>query len=775
MMVIELNMGTVKSDIASLHLKVIFLFSLIIGVEATPLWGQAIGIKAHLEGDRLIMQIDKDILGKPILFVQHNMGHHQVVWSKQRDYLLLTIPEIQSLSGTIIPVYGHYRIDSHIIGRFPILKTNNTEHFSSIDATDLFLQTDIKWNIESPETVYMNQSYIESVGYLENEILIKTKKTVKYFGKKRTKDVYFSFYTLPEPMDPRPFDHRMGYFYENQYSVLNHQPRTEKGSITRWRLEKKHKDKTLSEPVKPIVFYLDPVIPDKWKPYVKAGILEWLPAFEAAGFKNAIEVKEFPANIEKWYKNSVNHSIVRWPGYDKIRGGRGKSGSSVWQITDWRTGEILKTDITLTNLYHDLSDKYLIRCAPLDKRAQQYPFPDDLMGELIQSVTAHEAGHAFGLRDAHYGEYAYPIEKMRDKKWLEKMGHTPSVMSYARHNHVAQPEDSIPPSLLIQKVGPMDVYQIKWGYRPFVKDKNSGDGLSYLEQMVRQQNTIPWYRYNLMQSETLGPGNTNEVVDNNNPVQSVKLSLKNLKRVIALLPSINQTQPDNALLERLYNKTLELWYKQMQQVMSLIGGYTVQYKSGAQKGAVYTPIEKKVQKEGVEFLLQNAFDVPGWLATPDFLSRIRYSTNTDRLLGYQKLLLSELLDPRRMKRLEQMENSVTYKNLSEVLLSKLRTGLFGELGEQDVLIERRRQELQRVYIGLLTKAAAQENPHITIDPNLISRLYSDYSKSILIAELLALQETIGNSLKRTKDTSTIGHLRLCLRQINMLSGIQTEE
>ena len=231
---------------------------------------------------------------------------------------------------------------------------------------------------------------------------------------------------------------------------------------------------------------------------------------------------------------------MRWLNKDGIRGQDNKAGSGVSRIVDLRSGEILKSDIIIGSSYQYFSDSYFIRCSPLDKRAQQYPFPDDLMGALIQSVVAHEAGHAFGIQDANYGEYTYPFDKMRDKKWLQDMGHTPSIMTYGRHNYIVQPEDSIPPTLLIQKVGPTDVYNIKWGYESFPNINNPQDELPYLEKMIRQQDSIPWYRYNISNYEKTGPDCSNEVADNNNPIKSTELGLRNMKRVIELLPTVTK-------------------------------------------------------------------------------------------------------------------------------------------------------------------------------------------------------------------------------------------
>ena len=746
------------------------LFSLIILLVACPLWGQVNNnVKAYLEAGRLFFNINEVLLQKPMLFVRHGMGEHQIIWSKQPDHILLTLSQIHSLSGVVIPLENNYRTDEKILGRFPIIKEKSSSQSFYIDVTDLLLQTAINWNLESPETVVVDQSYIKGIRYCENETVIMTKRTTSYGEQRNTKDVDFSFFMLPDPMEPRLFDHRMGYFCEDQYSAINAYPKHAKASIMRWRLEKKHKNKKVSEPIKPIVFYFDPTMPDKWKPYVRAGVLEWLPAFEAAGFKNAIQVKEIPKYDENWLENSVDRSMIRWSNYAGIRGSEGKGGSTVRQIVDLRSGEILKSDIILGSSYQDLSDQYFVRCAPLDKRSLQYPFPDDLMGELIQFVTAHEAGHAFGLRDANYGEYAYPFEKMRDKNWLKKMGHTPSVMTYARHNYIVQPEDNVPPSLLIQKVGPADVYQITWGYQIIPDSTDPNEDLSYLEKFIRQQDSIAWYRYNIGYTEILGPGATDEVVDNDDPVKSTEFGLRNIKSVLELLPQVNHGQKDNALLERLYTETLELWYQQMQRVTSLIGGYTIQYKSGSQKGDVYSPIPRKSQEEALDFLLNNAFEVPEWLSRPNFLLRIQYSSNSDKLIGYQLKLLSELLDSFRMKRLEQMEVTITDKEITMKLMSKLRTDLFKELDDDGIRIGKRRQQLQSAYIALCTKAIAEERIYSNMLNNESYYLYSYYSKSILTQEVLALKKEILNKLETVPDGVITGHLKLCLRQIEILS------
>lgn len=742
-------------------MKCQFLFSCIVWLVACPLWGQVFsGVSAQLEDERLILGLEPEVFGAPMLFVRHGTGDHQVVWSRQEDHVLLTIPRVKSELDIELPLLGNQAITSRIIGRFPIRKDRSDGPTVHIDATALFLQTHIPWQPGPPESVLSNLSYIEEVVYLDNETIIRTQRTTAYRNASRTTEVDFSFYRLPKPMVPRLYDHRMAYFYENKDVFLGEQVRTEKGSITRWRLEKRHASKTISDPVKPIVLYLDPKIPEQWKPYLRAGVLEWSKAFEKAGFSNAIEVRELPKHLDGCIANSVNYSMIRWNRHAKVRNSDASSGgSSVATLIDQRSGEILKGDILLSTLIPGLSEDYLVRCAPLDERAREYPFSDALNGELIQYVTAHEMGHILGIKDANFGEFAYPLEKMRDRSWLETMGHTPSIMNYCRHNTVVQPEDGIPASLLIPRVGPMDEFQINWGYRAFPEATCPGEELPYLDAIVREQDTVPWLRFNHNAMEVLGPGTVNEVVGNDDPVESVRLSLKNLKRVMDLLPGLNEGQRDNALLERLYDKSLELWYHYMHQLVSMIGGYAIQYKTGTQEGGVYNPIPMAKQEEAMQFLLQNAFAQQAWLSDPAFLSKIQFSTNGDRFLEYQIKLLNDMLDGRRLKRLEFMERLESHKGITQKIMSLLGADLFSNVED----VDRQQQELQRAYIVQSGKWISHKKAYRFAIPRNDANMYSDHAKSVLLSEIHQVRERLTKGLKETENTVDKAHLLLCLQ------------
>lgn len=724
-------------------------------------------LKTYLKKNKLYLEIPVGMLNTPMLFVRYDEGqkvnYKQVVWSKHEAYVILDVPHVTSEVGVIIPINKASAIFNYTIGKFPIVKESSTSKVICINITELILGNIIQWSSGFNETVVSDLSFVSELKHLDNEVIIKTRRGVLRNKIKLTMDAVFSFYLLSEPMRPRLYDHRMSFMIEDTKGEFYRVPESPKASVTRWRLEKKHKDKKMSEPVKPITYILSPEIPEKWRPYVRAGINEWLPAFEAAGFKNAIVVKDDSSESKLWEQYSVNHSIVRWGNYQDVRGYDDSGGSTILKIVDLRSGEIIKADILIASSIQSLADSYFIRCAPLDKRAQQYPITDDLMGELIQFVTAHEAGHTFGLLDNHYGEYAYPFEKMRDSTWLREMGHTPSVMSYARHNYIPQPEDGISPELLIQKVGPTDSYNIRWAYTPFDNTHSAEEETPYLEEIVRLQDSIPWYRYSYSVNDVIGPGMTNEVVDNDDPINTTKMGLKNMKRVFDLIPQVNKNQKDQALVERLYEKSLDLWSHEMRHVLSLVGGYTAQYKSGSQEGSIYIPIPLEKQEEALGFFLQNAFNPPEWLESPEFLEAMRYSSFPDKLMESQLNLLFKLLKNHRMKRLEFMEINMKNNTISETFVLKVQSVLFQELQEERFQITPRKQEIQSVYVEKLCNVFKQELMDLRASAQRGN--YTNYSKSLFMSSLLSLKKEINKNKMKSNDQITRGHLNLILNQI----------
>ena len=728
-------------------------------------------IEAKLENDRLYLGIPKVLLSQPMLFINHQEGarleNKYVHWKQHAGNLFLETPGvIKSSSGVLIPMTADNSMRNEIIAVFEIIEEKSTEKIYWINATDMFLKKLLSgWKATISQGTAKNQSYIKGINFFENELVIKTFMVNTGKSSSWSEEVDYSLYLLPKPMKSRSFDHRIGFFsadYMN-FNPINYKAETPKANISRWRLEKKNKNQLISNPVKPITFILTDAIPKKWKPYVKAGVLEWLPAFEAAGFENAIVVKEDIANDSDLNFNSIHRNLISWGDKRNVRGYENKKGSSAYVITDLITGEILSANISIGSSYQSIMDEYIIRCGALDDRAQQYPVPDELLGALIQALVAHEAGHAFGLKDANYGEYTYPFEKMRDEKWLLDMGYSPSIMNYTRYSFIPQPKDSIDPSLLIPKLGPTDIYSIKWAYTP-LDDFSLDEEKKALENIVREQDSIPWYRYNIGQEELIGPGATDEVVESTNPIESTRLGLKNIKKVLELLPKINENQSDHSLIDRLYEKVLELWFKQMRQVLSLIGGYTIYYQSGEQGGNSYTPIGLDIQEDAFDFFVKHAFRTPNWLACPEWKTRNHYSTYPDKLMDFQIRLLMESINQRRLKRLEYLEqNHKGFEGITAEFLTRLQRSLFYELNTEVVQINDRKQELQQLYVDALLAGIQQRSGQLNATGNIN---YSAHSKSLITVNLLNLKSALTRSLDKKTKPDTYGHLKLLLKKLD---------
>lgn len=249
----------------------------------------------------------------------------------------------------------------------------------------------------------------------------------------------------------------------------------------------------------PIIYYIDPATPKKWIPYLKAGVEDWNTAFEAAGFKNAIIAKEWP-NDPNMSLDDARYSVIRYlPSETENAYGP--------RIVDPRSGEIMESHICwYHNVMNLLKKWYMVQCGPLDKRARTMTFDDKLMGSLIQFVSSHEVGHSIGLRHNMAASSATPVEKLRDKAWVEANGHTVSIMDYARFNYVAQPEDRISEKGLFPRIGVYDKWAIQWGYRyrPEFKDpykekdvlraevtKNCGEIIACGLLVMKERDLIP--------------------------------------------------------------------------------------------------------------------------------------------------------------------------------------------------------------------------------------------------------------------------------------------
>jgi hypothetical protein len=570
---------------------------------------------------------------------------------------------------------------------------------------------------------------------------------------------HWSIVRLPEnPMTPRLFDERVGYFSNTRrdFSAPEHRA-AERRYIVRYRLEcSDRRDGDLCYPVRPIVYYVDPATPDWMKPYVHAGIVEWQPAFEAAGFREGIVAGEVPADDPDWSPEDVRHTLIRWlPSPTENAQGP--------NVHDPRTGEILNGSVRMFHNIMNLQRSwYFTQVAPLDPRAQRLPFPDSLMGRLVQFVVAHEIGHTLGLQHDQIGSSTYPADSVRSRTWVARMGHSPSIMDYSRFNYVAQPEDDIPLEHLVPRVGPYDKYAIMWGYKPIPGARTPDEEKPVLEQWSRMQDTIPWYRFSA-NNEFGATGTQSEAVGDANPVQSTELGFRNIRRVMDIVQNAAmQPMSDNTDLEELYNRTVSQWATEANHVATLIGGGRVQYKTGGQPGPVYSPIPRQEQAAAVRFLNANVFSTPDYLIRPEIGARIEAGGMVTRINNAQARSLNTVLNDDRMHRLLEWEGVAADRGSVYTLaamLGDVRNGVWTELSAARPVIDVFRRGLQNQYLTLMDRKLNPPPPPASANPNAPPPGPSEDVKSHVRGELVTLREDIRRAAGRATDRPTQLHLQ----------------
>jgi len=753
----------------------------------------------HKIEDKYFFEINDSLLGRDMMMVTrvvkmatelplraHKLSEQVLRWEKFNNNILLRVASYSNFANDSLPIKEAVSNSNFepIIASFKIEVKNEEKNSIVIDVSSLF-KSDVKafgFPQRSRKTYKLSSldsklSMVESMKSFPLNIEVRHIKTYKSSDSNNGQVSMLlnnSIILLPkEPMRRRYFDQRVGWITNRQvdYGLDNQEAETVR-YLRRWRLEVKNEDiekfkkGELVEPKNPIVFYIDPGTPIKWRKYIKQGIEDWQTAFEEAGFKNAIIAKDPPTKEEDpdWSSEDIRYSVFRYLASTTINANGG-------QVADPRSGEILQFDV---NWYHNVlkltRNWWIVQTGAVNPDARSVELKNEIAGEGVRFVAAHEVGHAIGLPHNMGSSSAYPVDSLRSATFTKKYGTAPSIMDYARWNYVAQPGDDgvalMPSYWDTPNVGVYDKYSIKWGYKPIL-DVSEEEEKKILRSWIREKEDDLAYRYG---DPGIDPSSQTEDLGDD-AIKASEYGIANLKRIVPNL--INWTTIDGEDyddLQEIYNTVLSQFRRYMGHVTTNVGGVYQYYKTSDQDGAVYTHVDKNHQKACVEFLNKHLFETPYWMIDKNILNKIEFAGMTNRVRALQSSYLNNLLDFGRMARMIENEafNGINAYALQEMMVD-LKNGLWKEL-KSNKKIDVYRRNLQRTYINRLKYIMNNEQP------NRSGSFWSSYTttvkvdvsdiRSVTMGILMDLRKDLKKAVKKYSDKVVKNHLDYCILMID---------
>ncbi len=509
-----------------------------------------------------------------------------------------------------------------------------TDHSVLVDITDLYKSDHSYFSLKGVAEILnlggyqADKSYPTTISTFENNVIFRSvrsyaqgkapKNNPKAKLNPTTWEVAASWYLLPkEPMRPRYFDNRVGYFAYSSMEYKDNSTQPEKVSVvSRWRLEPKPEDMEkfkrgeLVEPAKPIVFYVDRNTPKYLQPYVIAAVESWQPSFEQVGFKNAIQAKLVPTPEEdpNFSIEDARYSVISYKA-SPMPNAYGP------HVADPRSGEIICSHVGLFhNVLSLVQSWYFAQTAVINPIARKFPYDQKLTGELIKYIVAHEVGHTLGLRHNFASSWTCSLSEIRDREFVKKYGHCPSIMDYARFNYAAQPEDNLDLDCLIPHIGEYDNFAIDWGYRYFGDTKSVEEETKYLREWVTAQRKANPRVFFGTETDKWDPRFQSEDLSSD-ALAANELGMKNLKVVMENLEEWTAGVDDEnyTLMKELYNAVISQYMRYVMHAMKYVGGRYTNAALRSEGMPKFVPVEKEKQHQAMIFLKKYFFQELPWL------------------------------------------------------------------------------------------------------------------------------------------------------------------
>ncbi|MDB2438483.1 zinc-dependent metalloprotease [Hellea sp.] len=546
-----------------------------------------------------------------------------------------------------------------------------------------------------------------------------------------TAEIRHSILALPKDlMKPRHYNHRVGFFDARYQDYTGKKNKVEETRyIKRWRLEKKNPKAALSEPVEPIVWYIDRGTPTRYIEATREGIEFWEEAFEQAGFKNAIIAKMAPTVEEDpdWDPEDARYAVIRWVPSD-IPNAQGP------HVADPRTGEIIEADV---RMYHNViklvEEWYFAQAGATDPRASKLPLPDDVMSDLVRFVVAHEVGHSIGLHHNFIGSNAYTVEQLRDPEFVAKNGVASSIMDYARFNYVMQPEDGVSPIDTVP--GPYDKFAIEWGYTEFPGDKSAEEEVEYLNEIADRQLENPAFRWDSYSDAARWDPRIQTEDLTNDAMEATRLGMLNLSRIMDNLVDAATYEPGQSYDELgvAYRALANQYSREIGHVTKYVGGaiYRRELAQGQNQTDVYESYPLTKQQEALDFVKENALKLPEFWRNEEVLQRIGYETYLDTVTRFGDRTLNGLMAPDRIAHIIEAQAGGLEMYDPVELFSEVRTALFEEAGQRGTDVTAYRRHLQSSFVNMMIKSL--EPAKKDADKTAVTEDYQALARASLVA------------------------------------------